>query len=348
MPRDSHGPLPRAALPLAWLAARFYGIGVGVRNVRLDGGRGVHRLAPHGERIPVISVGNLTAGGTGKSPFVSWVCRVLGESGARPLIAMRGYASGGDASRSDEAMEYATTAPNAALVVDPQRHAALTRVLSQADWRSNAVVVLDDGFQHRQLARDLDIVLVDASRPGLDGDLLPNGWLREPARNIARANLVVLTKAFDAAQRARAARIVEQVRGHGPDAICDHAWRALVVHDAGVMRQEPVAWLRGKKALCACALGNAAHFRGMVERSGADVVDFVEKRDHRAFTSAELNAILSRVHAEAVVMSRKDFVKLEATPSVPVVVPDLAINFLEGEDRVRAAISAAAARRSAS
>ena len=352
MGHDAHGPLPAFAMPFAWIAARAYGVGVGVRNARLDRGRGVRRLEVNGARIPVISVGNLTAGGTGKSPFVAWVCAALEHAGARPVIAMRGYASSGDGSRSDEAMEYATTAPNAMLVVHPRRHAALTRALSDAELRRNAIVVLDDGFQHRQLARELDIVLVDASRPGLDGDLLPNGWLREPARNIARADIVVLTKAHDPEQRARASRLVEQVRGRGPDAVCDHAWRELAVHGVPVsqdgVRREPVAWLSGRTVVSACALGNPAHFRSMVARAGAVVAAVAEKGDHQALSADELDAAASRARAEAIVMSRKDWVKLDRAPKATVVVPELAIDFVEGEARVRAAISAAAARKSAS
>lgn len=354
MGHDARGPLPAFAMPFAWVAARAYGVGVGVRNARLDRGRGVQRLEVNGARIPVISVGNLTAGGTGKSPFVAWVCAVLEQAGARPVIAMRGYAASGDGSRSDEAMEYATTAPGAMLVVHPKRHAALMRALSDAELRRNAIVVLDDGFQHRQLARDLDIVLVDASRPGLDGDLLPNGWLREPARNIARADIVVLTKAHDPAQRARASRLVEQVRGRGPDAVCDHAWRELAVHGGdgpdsiGSERREPVAWLAGRTIVSACALGNPAHFRSMVARAGAVLAAVAEKGDHQAFSANELEAAASRARAEAIVMSRKDWVKLDRVPKTTVVVPELAIDFVEGEARVRAAISAAAARTFAS
>jgi tetraacyldisaccharide-1-P 4'-kinase len=210
---DARGPVPYGWLaPATWLAARAYEVGVRWRNARFDRGNDVARF----DAAPVISVGNLSAGGTGKSPFVAWVTDALANTGVQPVIALRGYGAARPED-SDEAREYALTAPGAHVVVGARRLEALTRAFAAQSALSvarPAVVVLDDGFQHRMLARDLDIVLVDATRPALDGDLLPNGWLREPARGLARADLVVLTKAHDPAQRAHAAALVERCRWH--------------------------------------------------------------------------------------------------------------------------------------
>lgn len=353
---DRRGPLPQALAPLAWCAARVYGLGVSLRNARFDRGVGVRRLEVSGVCVPVISVGNLTAGGTGKSPFVAWVCAELVRAGAQPVIAMRGY--GAEApEQSDEAREYATTAPGARVVVDPDRVSALHAALTQVDAADLArcVVVLDDGFQHRRLARDLDIVLVDATRPGLDGDLLPAGWLREPAGSIARAGLVVLTKAHDAAQLGRAAQLVARARGRAHDAACEHAWHAVSVFEGGEERTAGVDALAGREVLSACALGNPAHFHGMVERAGARIVRRLELGDHVPFTPVELDAEASAAGAEAIVLSRKDLVKLYEMPRTPVFVPELALRFLgvesgggDGASALRAAISAAAIRACAS
>ena len=343
---DARGPMPRVLAPLWWVLARAYGAGVSMRNARLDRGSGVRRLEVGGVAVPMISVGNITAGGTGKSPFVAWACGEIVRAGVRPVIAMRGYRADAQG-RSDEAREYETTAPGARVVVGARRHEALcaefARHASEA-WTGRAAVVLDDGFQHRQLARDLDIVLVDATRPGLDGDLLPNGWLREPARNLARADLVVLTKAHDPALRARAAELVLRSRGRAHDAVCEHEWRALAVHDSGGLRSEPVAWVAGRRVASACALGNPGHFHRMVERAGASVVAQVEKADHLAFTAEELDAAAVRAGAACVVTSRKDFVKLDRLPAVPLVVPELGLRMVSGGDELSAAISAAASR----
>lgn len=353
---DGRGPLPQVLAPLAWCAARAYGLGVRLRNARFDRGAGVHRLEVSGARVPVISVGNLTAGGTGKSPFVAWICSELAGAGAQPVIAMRGYGAKAP-EESDEAREYATTAPDARVVVDPDRVEALHEALSRVgpEELARCVVVLDDGFQHRRLARDLDIVLVDATRPGLDGDLLPAGWLREPAHGIVRAGLVVLTKAHDAVQRAHAAELVARIRGRLPDAACEHAWRAVTVLEGGAPRTAGVDALAGRKVLSACALGNPAHFHGMVERAGARIMQRFELRDHRAFSATELDAQASAVGAEAIVLSRKDLVKLHEMPKLPVFVPELGLRFLDVESEgrggalaLRTAINAAATRACAS
>jgi len=346
---DLRGPLSRWLAPIAWPLARAYGAGVAWRNARFDRGVGVQRLEVAGVRVPVISVGNLTAGGTGKSPFVAWVCAELSRAGAQPVIAMRGYGAKSP-EESDEAREYATTAPGAWVVVHPDRVAALRSALSKvaASELARCVVVLDDGFQHRRLARDLDIVLVDASRPGLDGDLLPHGWLREPARGLSRAGLVVLTKADDAAQRERAASLVQGARGRAHDAACAHAWHAISILEGGGTRTGGLEALAGRRVLSACALGNPAHFHGMVERAGARIVRRFERGDHLAFTPAELDAHASASGAEAIVLSRKDLVKLRALPTMPVLVPELGLRMIEGEDAVRRALSAAATRHCAS
>ncbi|MFM1823307.1 MAG: Tetraacyldisaccharide 4-kinase [Planctomycetota bacterium] len=384
---DGGGPLPAWLAPIAWSLARAYGIGVAFRNARFDRGAGVRRLEVEGVRPPVISVGNLTAGGTGKSPMVAWIARELaaggGASGPRVLIALRGYRGErvGAASRagrarshavhsdeslsgelrSDEALEYAVTAPSAEVVVGAARRERLVERLARPDaasWRDRACVLLDDGFQHRRLARDLDIVLVDATRPGLDGDLLPMGWLREPARNIARADLVILTKAHDPASRARAAELVARARGRPHDAACEHAWLGLEVIAAAPARAEerggarPVDWLAGRGVVSACALGNPAHFHDAVERAGARVVARLGKADHRPFSLAELERAAERAGVGAVVVSRKDLVKLAGLPSsrIDLVVPELGIAFIDGagEARVRAALAAVVARASIS
>jgi len=344
---DARGPVPYGWLaPATWLAARAYEVGVRWRNARFDRGNNVARF----DAAPVISVGNLSAGGTGKSPFVAWVADALATAGVQPVIALRGYGAARPED-SDEAREYALTAPGAHVVVGARRLEALTRAFAaQAALpvARPAVVVLDDGFQHRMLARDLDIVLVDASRPALDGDLLPNGWLREPARGLARADLVVLTKAHDPAQRAHAAALVERWRGAPPDAVCDHAWRALEVHAADGTRAEPRGWLNGKRALSACALGNPRQFHAMVARATGAWPAVLERRDHAAISVAELDDAVRRSGAEVVVTSRKDLVKLRGRPCVPLAVPELALEFLEGEATLRGAINAAARRASGS
>lgn len=357
----ARGPLPAFLAPIAWCAARVYGFVVARRNKAFDVGRGVHALEVSGRRVPVISVGNLTAGGTGKSPLVAWISTELARAGSRPVIALRGYRAARDARgviRSDEADEYESTAPEAKVVVGARRREELLSVLGSAAseaWRSRAVVVLDDGFQHRQLARDLDIVLVDATRPALDGDVLPLGWLREGAENIRRADLVILTKAHDADARDRAAALVARLRGRPHDAVCEHRWPSCTLFESsadgeGEPRPQfdcPIDALDGRAVVSACALGNPAHFHSMVERAGMRIAARLERADHMPFSAEELDRAVARTRAELVIMSRKDLVKLDRLPNAPLVVPDLSIGFSEGEERVRASVLGAVAAASA-
>ena len=123
-------------------AAPLYGAVVARRNRRFDRGIGVKRVP-----VPVVSVGNLTVGGTGKTPFVMWLCRELVARRISPAIAMRGYKSELSSGRSDEAEEYRAALPGVPVIVNPDRHAGITGFIA-GGGRAD-VVVLDDGFQHR-------------------------------------------------------------------------------------------------------------------------------------------------------------------------------------------------------
>ncbi|MCX5677006.1 MAG: tetraacyldisaccharide 4'-kinase, partial [Planctomycetota bacterium] len=136
---------------------------------------------------PVVSVGNLTVGGTGKTPLVAHLARLVAEMGGRPVILSRGYAA--PAGRpNEEALELERLCPGVPHLQNPDRRKALE------DWVAQNpcdVAILDDGFQHRGLARDLDIVLIDALRPFGFGHVLPRGLLREPLSALRRADLVI-------------------------------------------------------------------------------------------------------------------------------------------------------------
>lgn len=328
------GPLPGWFSPAAAAASLFYGTAVRARNSVLDRGIGVRRV----DR-PVVSIGNIVAGGTGKSPLVRWVAQRAIAMGIEPMIALRGYRS--REGRSDEADEHRMLMPQVPLAVGANRHARITQLLAARP--GIAAVILDDGFQHRRLARDLDIVLVDGQACGLAGGLLPRGWLREPSSGLRRAHAVVVTRAtkFDG----DLARVIEAHHGAPPVAWCNHQWDGLLVnrapHGSHVSSEQVgVDWLAGKSVAAWAGIARPSQFVAQIEQAGARVVAVPSLRDHASYTPqaiARLARQAQRAGAQAIVMSAKDWVKVSADIGViglPVAVAQLSIHFHSGEERL--------------
>src|SRR3954463_11628125 len=164
-----------------------YTLAVDRRNRRYDRGHcQVHRVD-----VPVISVGNLTLGGTGKTPMVKWLAHKLQATGARVALVSRGYGAT-NGKQNDEALELAESLPGVPHIQNRDRVAAVNDAIRE---HNPQVIVLDDGFQPRRLARALDIVLLDALEPFGFDHVFPRGTLREPLAGLARANIVCLSRA---------------------------------------------------------------------------------------------------------------------------------------------------------
>ncbi|NBO46751.1 MAG: tetraacyldisaccharide 4'-kinase, partial [Actinobacteria bacterium] len=296
------GPLPAWLAPVAWPASLAYGFGLRLREAALA--RGAAWQAPRA----VISVGNVSAGGTGKSPMVRWLCAELRAMGRSPAVVMRGHRGG---ERSDEALEHRMEMPEVPVAVGADRRAAIDRLLAN-DPKVDALV-LDDGFQHRRVARDLDLVLVDAMRPAIDGALLPLGWLREPASGLRRADAVVVTRAHgvDAALAAR----IERLHGRPPLAWSHHAWRGVRVRSGLHEARCGLEWFRGRRVAVWAGIGNRAAFVAQVREAGAQVVDEPHLADHEGYAPGTLSRLVERcrrLDASDVVCTGKDWAKLEA------------------------------------
>lgn len=358
-PARRPGPLPGV---VGRAAAKIYALAIARHNRRFDAGRGVHTLS-----VPVISIGNLSVGGTGKTPMVAFVCRVLLERGIRPCIAMRGYAPGrrgGAGHGSDEADAYARLFGDAVDIVSrPDRHAGIQELLAErskigrdrtaAGPPAPGVVVLDDGFQHRQIARELDVVLIDASRNPFADRLLPAGWLREPVESLRRATCVVITHAelADADALQMLARDVQRVHGRPPIAVTRHLWTALRDADD---TPRPLDALAGRRVLGVCAIGNPAGFahalRATVGAAGPEP-DLITLPDHDPYSAATISRISDtarRMDAEFMVTTDKDWSKLRAVPRgkwpCAVLRPELSLSFLSGRVELEGAVARAASR----
>lgn len=327
------GPLTGWCAPVAWIASLAYAAGLRLRETRLSG------TLPWQAPRAVISVGNVSAGGTGKSPMVRWICDELRAMGRRPAIVLRGHRGG---ERSDEVLEHRAEMPGTPVAVGADRRAAIERLLRH-DPTVDALV-LDDAFQHRGVARDLDLVLVDALRPAIDGALLPLGWLREPAGALGRAGAVVVTRAsgIDAALAA----CIAHHHGRPPVAWARHAWQGLRIAGQGSETAESVAWLRGREVRVVAGIGHPEAFVAQVEAAGARVVAVSRVADHQAYAPGFL-ARLAAGRPCDLVCTGKDWVKLAVEPvpqGMRVIRPVLQVGFEQGAEQLRALLRDALAR----
>ncbi|MCO5171539.1 MAG: tetraacyldisaccharide 4'-kinase [Planctomycetes bacterium] len=296
------------------VAALGFRLGGAARAAAYDGGLVQAQRAPR----PVISVGNLTAGGTGKTPLVIHLARALLERGERPAVLARGYGADRDGALNDELRLIAREVPDAILAPGRDRAA---RAL-EAAGRGATALLLDDGFQHRQLRREVDLVLLDATDPWGPGGLLPRGLLREPPAALARAHVVVLSR-VEFLRPAERARLEEEVRAtgfQGPIVGMRITPGALVPlppptsFETARLAQPPGA-LAERPVLAACGIGNPAAFGRTLEALGARVLRLEALPDHHGYTAADvarLEALARELGAARIVTTAKDAVKLEA------------------------------------
>lgn len=310
-----------------------YRLGVAVRNAMFD--RGLRRVV----RLPrpVISVGNLTTGGTGKTPMVIELARRLQTKKTRVAILIRGY-KGSSSGGSDEVAVLAEAlGPEVPVEADADRAAGAQRVL---DRRPEVdVFLLDDGFQHRQIARDLNIVLIDATAPFGFGHLLPRGLLREPPGNLRRADALIVTRADQVAPQelVNLDQTLARLAGRPPLAHAAHVWEGFCDQHG---QRHPAEALQREKVLAVSGIGNPQAFAATLARSVGQVVEHRVFPDHHAFNQAqEISQWISQAVRErgatAVVTTEKDWVKwrvqLAAAPlPIPIYRPMLKIRFLDG------------------
>lgn len=313
----------------------FYTWAVAYRNRRFDHNPAFIRWVS----VPVLSVGNITLGGTGKTPMVEWVVRRLVEQGLRAAIVSRGYGrrkpfpdSQADPAPNDEARELAQRLSGVPHLQNPDRVAAA----GQAVKRSGAqVIVLDDAFQHRRIGRQLDIVLLDALEPFGFDHVFPRGTLREPLAGLRRAHVVVLSRA-DLLTVPQRENLRRRVASYAPQAVwaeAVHAPQSILSHDG---RREAIVALQGKPVAAFCGIGNPAGFRHTLEACGYRVVAFREFSDHHAYTPADersLAAWAAGLGVEAVLCTHKDLVKLTwgTVGACPLWAVSVGLEFLTGE-----------------
>jgi tetraacyldisaccharide 4'-kinase len=320
-----------------------YALAMRLRNRGYDlGWPSTHRAG-----VPVISVGNLTLGGTGKTPMVKWIAGWLRKRGVRVAIVSRGYGAKGGA-KNDEALELEQSLPDVPHVQNPDRVAASLRAAEEFDCQ---VVLLDDGFQHRRLARDLDIVLLDAWEPLGFGHVFPRGTLREPVQGLRRADIVCLSRAdqISAAERESLRERVAQIAPHA-------AWCQLAVAASGLRnvagQSLPLETIRGRRVAAFCGIGNPKAFRRTLDETGCEIALWREFSDHHAYGPADLTTLQEAVAAsgaEMVLCTHKDLVKLssEQLAGRPLWAVTAGMNVLTGLESLEEALARVSPRGSA-
>ena len=284
----------RMLAPLGWA----FGAATALRNAAYDAGL----LRARSLCMPAVSVGNLSVGGTGKTPVSAMIAQWFVAQGLRPAILMRGY---GD----DEPLVHGRLTPSAIVIADPDRR----RGAEVASARGARVAVLDDGFQHRQAGRDVDLVLVAAEHEG-STRLLPAGPYREGPGALRRADGIIVTRKSASAQAAGA--VLDRHRTHAPDAaavVVSLTLGSLVrVAGTGEVTELPLGDLKGSAVLAISAIGAPRAFEAQLAARGA-IVRSAAHPDHHAFTATEAERLAARARAgELVVCTLKDAVKLES------------------------------------
>lgn len=334
---QSRGPLASAARAGLGTASRGMALGVFARNTGYDRGW----LASSRAAVPVVSVGNITLGGTGKTPMVEWVARWYRGRGVRVAVLSRGYRRDGGGGVNDEAMVLEENLPDVPHLQDPDRAKIAGVAVEELE---SEVLVLDDGFQHRRLARDLDVVLLDALEPFGLGRLFPRGLLREPTRSLKRAGLVVLTRADLVSSDALREIKDRAERGAGPLkwVVTRHAPVELIGEG---IEPETLERLKGRKVAAFCGIGNPDGFERTIKTLCGDVFGFRAFPDHHAYHASDV-ADLSRwvvgLGADLALTTQKDFVKLRAASlgGVPLRALRIGLDVIEGVSLLDDALSA--------
>ncbi len=315
-----------AARLLPGLVEPLFGAAVALRG-RLYAGGWLRSFRPP---VPVISVGNLTVGGTGKSPMVALVAGRLAARGARPVVLSRGYGGRGSGRSTvvsrgggplveasvagDEpvmlSLQLAAETGGVPVIVSPRRRDGAARAVEEL---RAGCLVLDDGFQHRSLARDLDILLLDGMDPFGNGRLLPAGPLREPPSAMERAGIVIVTQA-DRAGGAAMETIVSTAARHCPRAPLLHArLRMDALIDLASGRAGSPSHLRGARAYCFAGIARPERFFEEAARAGAAVAGTLAFPDHHPYRPRDLERILAeaaRARADLLLTTEKDAARL--------------------------------------
>ncbi len=286
---------------------------------------------PRDPGIPVISVGNITVGGTGKTPCALWCARHLTANGIPASVIARGYGN-------DEAALLRGSSGFHSVYIGPDRF----KKASEAAQSGARAVVLDDGFQHYSITRTLDIVLIDATTFPAEDHIVPAGTLREPVRRLSDADIIIVTKSdMDGANVTELETLVRRVNADAPvytSVYTPVCLRRVISEDA-----MPVSHLASRRVVTVSGIGNPHYFDWMVARAGAEIVERCHFPDHYAFAQRDIARVSEacvRHSAALVLTTAKDAVRLKrkdlAGLPVPVWLLEVTFCLTSGNEELRA------------
>lgn len=315
------------------VASWGYAAAMALRNTAYDR----NWLTRYRAGVPVISVGNLTTGGTGKTPVTAYLAAELIARGYRPGIVSRGYRQLDDR-QNDEQMVLAQLLPDVPQVMNRDRVAGATDAVLDHDCD---IVLLDDGFQHRRLARNLDLVLIDATRPWGFGRLLPRGLLREPMSSLTRADLAMITRCdqVPAHELEHIRRELQRYRGTLECVEVRFAPRRLR-SASGEFR--PLSELAAQRPLAFCGIGNPAGFQRLLadSRIACELIAFPDHHHYGPVDLRRLALAADAMRATCFVTTQKDLVKLpgDQLAGRPVWAVEIAAEIVAGGELLDAAL----------
>jgi len=305
-----------ALLPASWL----YGILSSLRNWLYDTRIiNIKRVA-----VPVISIGNMTTGGTGKTPLVEYLAHSFSAKGMTVAIVSRGYQRSSKGMQivsdgrnvlcnaemaGDEPYQMAAKLAGVAVIVDEDRTRGARFAI--ANYHPD-LILLDDGFQHRRLHRDIDIVLIDGTYPLKEIPMLPAGMRREPLASLRRASLIALTR-VDVTLPDWAAGL----KSYSSAPTIGVCFQPVRLRRAGSTETLLINSLQGNRCLAFCGIGNPASFRKTVEGMGIDIIDFVPYPDHHRYSDEDFRDLTNRFqqgNAQMVVTTEKDMSRFSSSP----------------------------------
>ena len=324
---------------LLGLAAAGYSIVVQIRNFLYSNGW----LKAHRAEAAVLSIGNITTGGTGKTPLVIWLCkRIISNSRfhiSKCAILTRGYKTGAKETENftDEPAIFAESCPEVKVIVNPDRVAGAEEAAIKFGTK---VLIMDDGFQHLRLAKDLDIVAIDATLPFGYGRILPAGLLREPVSSLKRAGAVVITRC-DQITKNELSELEEKLRLINPDMVISQSMHTPAYVKSIDNKEINIEELKGKKIFAFCGIGNPGSFLNTITTTGAGLVGSKIFNDHHHYTEACIADIYEqaeRLKADLILTTQKDQNKITRRASskteIPLAYIGIEIKFLSGEEKL--------------